>query len=84
MLIIIIIINYLYLLGSEVKALKQDERKPRSSDSRSRCLNDSMSQLLGKPNLHTTATQRGWCIEAFVSILVQPQSPKSLLGGGGV
>ena len=29
-------------------------------------------------------TQRGWCREVVVSILVQSQSPKSLPGGGGV
>ena len=39
---------------------------------------------IGRPTLYTTATQRGWCIEAFVSILAQLQSQKSLPGGGGV
>ena len=36
-----------------------------------------------RPILGTTTTQRGWCIEAFVSILAQLQSNKSLPGGGG-
>ena len=40
--------------------------------------------LLGRPILYTTTTQRGWCIEAFVSILAQLQSQNSLSGGGGV
>ena len=39
---------------------------------------------VGRPNLYTTTTQRGGCIEASVSILVQSQSEKSLPGGGGV
>ena len=37
-----------------------------------------------KTVLYTTTTQRGWYIEAFVSILVQSQSRTSLPGGGGV
>ena len=37
---------------------------------------------LGRPMLYITTTQRGWCIEAFVSILVQSQSQNP--GGGGV
>ena len=41
--------------------------------------------VYGRPILYTTTTtQRGLCIEAFVSILVQSQSQKSLPGGGGV
>ena len=40
--------------------------------------------IIGRPILYTTTSQRGWCIEAFISILVQPQSQKSLPGGGGV
>ena len=34
--------------------------------------------LFGRPILYTTTTQRGWCIEAFVSILAQLQSQNSL------
>ena len=48
---------------------------------------DPISSLLkyfGRLNLYTTTTQRGWCIEVFVSILVQSQSQTSLPGGGGV
>ena len=40
--------------------------------------------LFGRPILYTTTTQRGWCIEAFVSIPAHLQSQKSLPGGGGV
>ena len=32
----------------------------------------------------TTTTQRGWCVEAFVSSTVQSQPQTSLPGGGGV
>ena len=40
---------------------------------------------LGRTILYTTTTtQRGWCIEAFVSILAHLQSLKLLPGGGGV
>ena len=42
---------------------------------------------LGRPILYTTTTQtthKGWCIEAFVSIMLQSQSQQSLPGGGGV
>ena len=39
---------------------------------------------LGRTILYTATTQRGWCIEAFVSIILQSQSQKSLPGGGGV
>ena len=42
-------------------------------------------EIIGRPILYTTTTtQRGWCIEAFVSILVQSQSQKTLPGGGVV
>ena len=62
-----------------------------SSDARD-SLSDALSEpfqtgvlLLGRPILYTTTTtQRGWFIEAFVSILVQSQSQKSLPGAGGV
>ena len=41
--------------------------------------------LNSEDRCHTPpTTQRGWCIEAFVSILVQSQSQRSLPGGGGV
>ena len=44
--------------------------------------------ILGRPILYTTTTttttQRGWCIETFVSILVQSQSRKSLPGSDGM
>ena len=46
--------------------------------------NNTGKDNIGRPILYTTTTQRGWCIEAFVSILVQSQSQESLLGGGGV
>ena len=42
------------------------------------------SSTLGRAILYTTTTQRGWCIEAFVSILAHLQSLKLLPGGGGV
>ena len=45
---------------------------------------DLFGQVAGRPILYTTTTQRGWCIEVFVSILVQSQSQTSLPGGGGV
>ena len=38
--------------------------------------------LLGRPILYTT--QRGRCMEAFVSILAHSQSQKLIPGGGGV
>ena len=48
-------------------------------------LGQLLFECFGGPNLYTTTTtQRGWCIEAFVSILVQWQSHKSLPGGDGV
>ena len=37
---------------------------------------------VGRPIVYTTTTRRGWCTEAFVSIMVQSQSQKSLSGGG--
>ena len=41
--------------------------------------------IIGRPILYnTTTTQRGWCIEVFVSILAESQSQNSLSGGGGV
>ena len=38
----------------------------------------------GRAILYTATTHWGWCTEAFVSILAQSQSQKSLPGGGGV
>ena len=41
---------------------------------------------VGRATLYTTTTttQRGWCMEAFVSILAHLQSHKFFPGGGGV
>ena len=41
-----------------------------------------MMIIIGRPNLYTTTTQRGWCIEAPVSILAHLQSLKLHPGGG--
>ena len=38
--------------------------------------------IFGRAVLHATTTQRGWCIEAFVSILAHLQSQKLLPGFG--
>ena len=42
-----------------------------------------MVEVFGRPILYTSTTQRGCCMEAFVSILVHSQSQTSLPGGGG-
>ena len=39
---------------------------------------------IGRVILYTTTTQRGWRVEACVSVLVQSQCQKSHPGGGGV
>ena len=46
------------------------------------CALPTFRHLFGRPNLYTTTTQRGWCIKAFVSMIVLSQSQKTLPGGG--